>query len=896
MELNKKWGPYLSDRQWGVVREDYSPKGDAWDYTTHDQARSKAWRWGEEGIGGISDEQQFLCFAPAFWNGRDPILKERLFGLPNSEGNHGEDVKELYYYLDSAPDHRYMRMLYKYPHAAFPYEQLEQENRRRGRQDGEYEILETGIFDENRYFDIFIEYAKSNSNAEILVKITACNRGEDAAELTILPTIWFRNLWAFGLSDKTKPILRQAENGLEIEHPELGGAYILTAFMDNTETPVEWLFCENESNIQRLFGVPNTSPSCKDGINDFITRGHRHALNNTQQGTKAAAVFRSNIPGGGEMVVRLQLSGGGIQSYPFITSGPASKGVSNSHPFTINDFESFFTTKRQETDAFYAKLQQNISDPDLRNIQRQAWSGMLWSKQFYHYHIPRWLHGDPGQPAPPRERLYGRNHDWPHFESAHILSMPDKWEYPWFAAWDLAFHCVVFARLDPEFAKDQLRTLHSETFRRADGSVPAYEWNFNDVNPPVQAWAAWRIFETEKNMHPPTPNGNGDRHFLAELFPALRAAYDWWLSQKDADGNDLFGGGFLGLDNIGVFDRSQPLPDGARLEQADATAWAAFYSLQMLRISLELAKEPLWAEYYQQQAFDFFQHFLQIAYAIGSPDDQRTLWDDADGFFYDTLRMTAGHEDAYFPLKVRSAVGLLPLFAVLTLDERELNELPLFKAQTDAFLTQNPDLASMVSRWHDVNGDKRLLSVLRGHRTKCLLKKMLDPAEFLSDHGVRSLSKFHLENPFEVNWLGQDLSVTYLPAESDSGMFGGNSNWRGPVWMPVNFLLVESLREFHRYYSDDFRVECPVGSGQMLSLAEVADLLSARLLDLFKRDENGKRALHGSETRYAEDPNYKDLLLFYEYFDGDSGRGVGASHQTGWTGLVAELQAYLQKK
>ena len=859
MQFSKKWGPYLSDRQWGVVREDYSESGDAWNYTSHDQARSKAWRWGEDGIGGISDEDQFLCFAPAFWNGVDPILKERLFGLTNAQGNHGEDVKELYYYLDNTPDHRYMRMLYKYPHAAFPYQQLEAENSRRSRQDREYELLDTGIFDQNRYFDLFIEYAKGNSDTDLLIKITACNRGPDAADLSVLPTLWFRNLWSFGLMEHGRPTMEHAQDGLVLQHPALDNTYYFYA-----EGKPNWLFCENETNLQRLYGTPNTHPGCKDGINDYVVAGHQNGLNQEASGTKAAAWYQAEIAGGATAIFRFRL-----------TTQPTET------PFA--DFEGLFSTRKDETTQFYAEIQKEESDDDLRRIQQQAWAGMLWSKQFYHYHIPQWLYGDPGQPSPPPQRLHGRNHDWPHFKAAHVLSMPDKWEYPWFAAWDLAFHCVAFARIDPAFSKNQLRILHSELFRHDDGSIPSYEWNFNDVNPPVQAWAVWRVFEMERGQ----THQAGDLTFLLDLFEPLRGAYRWWMSQKDIDGNDLFSGGFLGLDNIGVFDRSQPLPDGNQLEQADATAWAAFYALEMLRISLELAKDKENTAYYQEEACGFFHDFLRIAYAIGSPEDNRTLWDDNDGFFYDALRLPDGSD---YSLKIRSVVGLIPMLAVLCLDDQELVELPLFKAKTDALLEENPELASMISRWHDMNGDKRLLSLLRGHRMKGLLRKMLDPNEFLSDFGVRSMSKYHLDHPFQMNWFGQDLSVSYLPAESDSGMFGGNSNWRGPIWMPVNFLLVESLRAFHQYYSDDFRVEFPIGSDETLSIQEVAQMLTRNLFRIFKADTQGARPLHGSELRYQNDPWFKDLLLFYEYFDGDNGRGVGASHQTGWTGLVSVLK------
>jgi hypothetical protein len=839
------WGPYLSDRQWGTVREDYSAGGNAWDYTTHDQARSKAWRWGEEGIGGISDDRQLLCFAPAFWNGRDPILKERLYGLSNSEGNHGEDVKELYYYLDSTPSHSYMKMLYKYPHAEFPYANLYEENRRRSRQDAEFEILQTGVFEDNAYFDIYVEYAKA-ADSDILVRITAINRGASQAPLTVLPT------WSFELHPVESPQMVLSGDHLQLTHPTLGGYYL---YADNNP---EWLFCENETNNQRLYQAPNLRATCKDGINDRVVNGRTAAVNAQQTGTKAAAWYQANIPAHGTSVFCLRLTQ---------TENPA--------PFS--DFGDVFKARQAEADAFYNNLQQPVASAGDRQIQRQAYAGMLWSKQFYYYHVPQWLEGDPGEPPPPRERLEGRNHDWRNFESQCILSMPDKWEYPWFAAWDLAFHCIPLARLDPDFAKSQLEILFSDRFRRREGQLPAYEWNFSDVNPPVQAWAVWKVFDIECS------SGKADRAFLRRMYEPLAANYKWWISQKDKDGNDLFSGGFLGLDNIGIFDRSQALPSGDRLEQADATAWMAFYSMYMIRIALELGREE---ETYQDAAMVYFDHFLQIATAIGGTGGDRDLWDEDDGFFYDMLRFPDGTSE---PLKVRSAVGLIPLFAVLTLSDADLTATPVFKQKAEAFLAAHPDLAAMVSRWHDTIGDLRLFSLLRGHRTKCLLQRMLNESEFLSDHGIRSLSKYHLDHPFELNWYGADLSVSYLPAESDSGMFGGNSNWRGPVWMPVNYLLVESLREFHRYYGDDFKVECPVGSGTMMSLAEVANELARRLCRIFQAGTDGCRPVFGQDSHYAQQPFFQDLLLFYEYFDGDDGHGVGAAHQTGWTGLVTEL-------
>ncbi len=843
-----KWGPYLSDRQWGTVREDYTANGDAWHATTHDQARSKAWRWGEEGLGGISDDQQHLCFAPAFWNGQDPILKERFFGLNNGEGNHGEDVKELYYYLDSAPDHSYMRMLYKYPQAAFPYTELLLENRRRTRADPEFEILETGIFDENRYFDIFIEYAKADTE-DILVRITACNRGPDAAPLTVLPTVWLRNVWSFSGEESVKPLASLTGQTVQVKHSELGDYFL---FADGNE---DWLFCENETNQQRLFQTPNVTPTCKDGINDFIIHGDQTAINTEKAGTKVAALFQVDIPAAGEAVFRLRLT---------------RKKPRNA----FADFDKIFTQRRTATDAFYADLQKNISDPEARNVQRQAYAGMLWNKQFYAYDVARWLDGDPGEPPPPPERLTGRNSTWRGMVSQNVLSMPDKWEYPWFAAWDLAFHCLPLVRLDPVFAKNQLETLFSKQFQRPDGQIPAYEWNFDDLNPPVKAWATWQVFTLEKEKI----GGEGDRDFLKRMFKPLTDTYFWWISQRDSDGNDLFGGGFLGLDNIGVFDRSKPLDSGDMLDQADATAWVAFCALYMFRIAVELDEQVLAAE--------FFEHFLHIAAAVGQTGTELDLWDDDDEFFYDHLRFSDGTSRS---LKVRSMVGLIPMFAVLTLTDAELANAPHIKARVSAILEKKPDLAKMISYWHDVQGDSRLLSLLRGHRTKALLRMMLDPQEFWSDHGVRSLSRRYLDDPYTMPHDDADLSVNYVPGDSDSGMFGGNSNWRGPVWMPVNFLLIQSLREFYRYYGADFLVEYPIGSGQEVTLNQVADELSQRITGIFLPNAQGERTVHGKETRYAQDPHFRDLVLFYEYFHGDNGRGLGASHQTGWTGLVALL-------
>ena len=844
-----KWGPYLTNRQWGTVREDYSADGDAWNATTHDQARSKAWRWGEEGIGGISDDQQQLCFAPAFWNGRDPIIKERFFGLNNGEGNHGEDVKELFYYLDSAPDHSYMRMLYKYPQAAYPYTQLLTENRRRGRADPEFEILDTGIFDESRYFDIFIEYAKAGSE-DILVRLTACNRGPDAAPLTVLPTVWLRNTWSFdGESKAAKPAMTLGKQAVKISHAGLGTYYL---FADGN---TDWLFCENETNQQRLYNAPNVSTSCKDGINDFIVQGDRAALHTAAAGTKVAALFQKSIAAGSEAVFRLRLTKRALRS-------------------GFAGFDKIYTQRRAETDAFYAQLQKNITGAEARNVQRQAYAGMLWNKQFYAYDVSRWLDGDPGAPPPPVERLIGRNSNWRGMVSNCVLSMPDKWEYPWFAAWDLAFHCLPLARLDPAFAKSQLEILFSNQFQHANGQIPAYEWNFDDLNPPVKAWATWQVFVLDREAS----GGQGDRDFLKRMFEPLKANYLRWVDQEDSDGNDLFGGGFLGLDNIGLFDRSRPLDSGDMLEQADATAWVAFSALHMFRIALELNEPVLAAE--------FFEHFLGIAKAVGQTGTDLDLWNDDDEFFYDHLRFPDGTSRT---LQVRSMVGLIPMFAVLTLTDHDFAEAPEIKTRIEAILAEKPDLAKMISYWHDKQGDSRLLSLLRGHRTKALLRLVLDPLEFWSDYGVRSLSKHYHDHPYEMHHYNDVLSVRYTPGDSDSAMFGGNSNWRGPIWMPVNFLLVQSLREFYRYYGPDFLVEYPVGTGQQLNLQQIADEIVRRLTGLFLPNERGERPAHGGNIRYAQDPHFRDLVLFYEFFHGDTGQGLGAAHQTGWTGLVALL-------
>jgi hypothetical protein len=848
------WGPYLTDRQWGTVREDYSPNGNAWEYTTHDMARSKAYRWGEEGIAGISDERQLICFALALWNGKDPIIKERYFGLGGHEGNHGEDVKELYYYLDSTPSHSYMKMLYKYPQREFPYEWLVNENRKRSRQDPEFELLDTGIFDDNMYFDVFVEYAFASAG-DILIKITVHNRSEHSAQLHVLPTIWFRNTWAWG-DDDYKPQLFSSNNEDIIIQDKRSGNYVLYL-----EQKTKLLFCENETNNLRLYRSPNESEYVKDGINDFLIHGNERAVNRNERGTKASADYSLNIEGYSSTELKLRLT-----------------TKKNTAPF--DDFDETFTLRKQETDEFYEDLQSNITSADERMVQRQAFAGMLWSKQFFYYDVEKWIKGDPGQIAPPTDRKKGRNRDWLHLNNADIISMPDKWEYPWYAAWDLAFHCIPLAMVDAEFAKHQLSLLTKEWYMHPNGQLPAYEWSFSDVNPPVHAWATWRVYKIDKKR-----TGIGDVAFLESVYHKLLLNFTWWVNRKDAQGNNIFQGGFLGLDNIGVFDRSAPLPTGGYIEQADGTSWMAMYSLNLMRIALELS---LYNPVYQDMATKFFEHFLYIAGAMADMGmEGEGLWDEEDQFFYDVLKMPNNGSQK---LRVRSMVGLIPLFAVEVLDHELLLQLPEFARRLKWFLDNRPDLASLVSRWQEKNsGEKHLLSLLRGHRMKKILQRMLDENEFLGKFGIRALSRHYQQQPYE-HWVnGTRFSIEYTPAESTTSLFGGNSNWRGPIWMPVNYLLIESLQRFHYYYGDEFKVECPANSGIYLSLQEAADLISQRLCSLFLRDENGRRPVFGEHEKMQADPHFKDNILFFEYFDGDSGRGVGASHQTGWTGLVAKL-------
>ena len=870
----KFFGPYLSERQWGTVREDYSPGGTAWEYFPHDHARSRAYRWGEDGIAGFSDGLQRLCLSLAVWNGKDPILKERLFGLTNAEGNHGEDVKELYYYLDATPTHSYLKMLYKYPQRAFPYDQLVAENAKRGKTETEFELLDTGVFDDDRYFDIFVEYAKAAPD-DILMRVTVHNRGPEAATIHLLPHLMFRNSWSWK-KDFYKPNLRAVRGGsaVAVEHEELGTFEFHPGAIDDGKTLPELLFCENETNRERIYGEKKVAGFFKDAFHEYLIKGNKDTVNPKRTGTKMCAHYELEIPAGGSREIKLRL---------------ARKSATK--PFT--DFDAIFSQALAEADLFYADAQDGLHDADLRSIQRQAFAGMIWSKQFYRFNVRTWLNGDPTQPPPPPERRHARNADWSHMNNADIISMPDKWEYPWFAAWDLAFHCIPIALIDSEFAKRQLDLLTREWFMHPNGQLPAYEWAFGDVNPPVHAWATWRVFQMDRKHRRETDeHDKGDLEFLERVFHKLLLNFTWWVNRKDAQGRNIFQGGFLGLDNIGVFDRSSALPTGGFINQADGTSWMAMYCLNLLRISLELAQHN---KVYEDIATKFFEHFLSIAAAIngvsdengGMPEEGLALWDSTDEFYYDELCLPDGKK---IPLKVRSLVGLVPLFAVETLDPALLKRLPAFTARMEWFLKHRPDLANLVSRWQDHGvGERHLLSLLRGHRMKCLLRRALDETEFLSDHGIRALSKIHETEPYQLDCGGEIHEVRYWPAESEAGLFGGNSNWRGPIWLPMNFLLIESLQKFHHYYGDDFKIECPTGSGKFLTINEVAHELSDRLVKLFQPGADGQRPVLKYHPKLATDPHFKDYILFHEYFHGDSGRGVGASHQTGWSGLVAKL-------
>jgi len=855
----KRWGPYLSDRQWGTVREDYSADGAAWGSFPHDHARSRAYRWGEDGLMGISDRRQTLCFALALWNGKDPILKERLFGLTGPEGNHGEDVKELYYQLDSTPTHSYMKLLYKYVQEEYPYERLVEGNRWRGRDEPELELLDTGAF-EAGHWDVTVEYAKATVE-DLLVKVTATNRGPAPAALHLLPTLWYRNTWSWGL-DVRRPRILEGERRpraavLSTEHRLYGTRWLLA------EGEPDLLFTENESNADRLWGVPNEIPWVKDAFHEVVVNGRREAANPARVGSKAAAWYAASASPGEAIELKLRL----------VDQLPAGDGAGD-------DFDEVFALRRAEADEFYAALQPKGLDDDARNVQRQAFAGLLLSKQYYAYDVARWLKGDPAGPEPPRSRRKGRNAEWTHLFNADVVSMPDKWEYPWYAAWDLAFHCVPLALVDPDFAKEQLVLLTREWYMHPNGQLPAYEWAFDDVNPPVHAWAAWRVYKIDAHR-----SGRSDRLFLERVFHKLLLNFTWWVNRKDADGRNVFEGGFLGLDNIGVFDRSAALPSGGRLEQSDGTSWMGMYCLNMLAIALELAKEN---PAYEGVASKFFEHFVYICRAMSNVGSEKLeLWSREDGFFHDVLHLPDGR---HFPLLVRSMVGLIPLFAVETLESEVVDRLPGFKRRMQWFLQNRPELAAHVETRTEPGGRiRRFLSLVNGERLRSVLGYMLDEREFLSPHGVRSLSRVHRDRPYVLRLDGAEHRVGYEPAESTTPLFGGNSNWRGPVWFPVNFLLVESLQKYHHFLGDGFKVELPTGSGRRATLDEVATDLSRRLISLFLRDGDGRRPAFGGDDRHLTDPAFRDLLLFHEYFHGDDGRGLGASHQTGWTALVAKL-------
>jgi hypothetical protein len=882
----KRWGPYVSERQWGTVREDYSPGGTAWEFFPHDHARSRAYRWGEDGIGGISDRHQMMCFGLVLWNGRDAILKERLFGLTGHQGNHGEDVKEYYFYLDSTPTHSYMRMLYKYPQAEFPYQQLEEENQRRGKESPEFELLDTGVFAENRYFDVFVEYAKADVE-DILIRITAVNRGPQRARLQVLPSLWFRNTWSWG-SDLRRPIARRAISvpggvSAELQHWQYGKRWLVCAGQP------DMLFTENETNNQRLFGGRNRS-YVKDAFHAYVIQGDKPAVNPKQTGTKMAALYPLELDAGESVTLKLRLTdldplaelGNNSVMIGTVKSpghGERGEGVPACNDFGAG-FDALFATRQKEADEFYgSRIPKELCD-DAKLVMRQAFAGMLWCKQFYHYDVRRWLEGDPAGPAPPKERCNGRNKDWTHLYNDDIISMPDKWEYPWYAAWDLAFHCITLALIDPDFAKEQLILLLREWYMHPNGQLPAYEWALGDVNPPVHAWAAWRVYKIERRVR-----GVADRGFLEKVFHKLLLNFTWWVNRKDPEGKNIFQGGFLGLDNIGLFDRSAPLPTGGHLEQSDGTSWMGMYCLNMLAIALELAKED---PAYEDVASKFFEHFVNIAHAMNDMGvNGRSLWDDLDGFYYDVLHLPSGEE--HF-LKIRSMVGLIPLFAVETLEPEIVDRLPGFKRRMQWFIDNHSDVPEHIEMTQrSGRGVRRLLSLVNRKQLKRVLARMLDETEFLSDYGVRALSRCHLDHPYEVGVNGHVSRVDYEPAESTTGLFGGNSNWRGPVWFPVNYLLIESIQKFHHYYGEDFKVECPTHCGEESDLWQVAAEISRRLIRIFLRGSDGRRAVSGGTWVFQNDPHWKDLILFYEYFHGDNGAGIGASHQTGWTGLVAKL-------
>jgi len=866
----KSWGPYLAERAWGTVREDYSPDGSAWTYFSHEHARSRAYRWNEDGLLGISDRRQILCFALALWNGKDPILKERAFGLSGPEGNHGEDVKEYYYFLDSTPTHSYMKAVYKYPQAAFPYRWLVEENARRGKDAPEFELIDTGIFHDDRYFDVFVEYAK-NTPDDILIRLTVTNRGPEAATVHLLPTIWFRNTWSWA-AEAERPLISMVEAGrLEARQRELGNVALA---YESAASP-EVLFTENLTNNERVFGCASAGPYTKDAFHRHVVEGEQGATNPEKRGTKAAIHYTLNVPAGGSVSVKLRL-------------GPDSAGLSLGA-----EFDALFAARQREADAFFATKAPAGASDDLKAIQRQAFAGVLWSKQFYNYDVLQWLKGDPTCPPPPAERWAGRNHDWLHIANDSVLSMPDTWEYPWYAAWDLAFHTITLALVDPDFAKRQLILLLREWFMHPSGQLPAYEWAFGDVNPPVHAWAAMRVFQIERRM-----TGKGDRLFLERVFQKLLINFTWWINRKDRDGRNIFQGGFLGLDNIGMFDRSAPLPGGAHLDQSDGTSWMAMYCLNMLAMAVELASED---DAYEDVATKFLEHFFYIAHAMNDRqatpvDDGIDLWDDEDGFYYDVLHKGDGE---HLFLKVRSMVGLIPLLAVATIDPEVLERLPDFKRRLDWFLTNRPELCATVASVTRVGrSDRRLFSIVNADRLRTILERMLDEREFLSPCGLRGVSRYHRDHPAHLELDGHVYNVDYEPAESRTGLFGGNSNWRGPVWFPLNYLLIEAVQKYDYYYGDDFTIACPTGSGRQMTLWDVSMELSERLMSIFTRGTDGRRPVFGPVEKFQTDPNWRDLIPFHEYFHGDTGAGLGAMHQTGWTALVAKLvqQSGLKRK
>ncbi|HEY1436866.1 MAG TPA: glucosidase [Casimicrobiaceae bacterium] len=851
----KKWGPYLSERQWGTVREDYSDNGDAWNYFSHDQARSRAYRWGEDGLAGISDDQQLLCFALALWNGKDPIIKERLFGLTNSEGNHGEDVKEYYFYLDSTPTHSYMRYLYKYPQAAYPYSKLVDTNRGRSRQEFEYELLDTGVFDDDRYFDVFVEYAKASTD-DVLIRISVENRGPEPATLHLLPTLWFRNTWSWGVASP-RPMLRELAGDPNVRmiaasHVDLGECLL------SCEGAQTLLFTENETNSQRLFNTANRTPYVKDAFDNYLVHDRHEAVNPEKIGTKAAAYYPVTVGAGEKRTLRLRLSRA--------TPQPSFK-----------DFDSVMQSRRREADEFYATVIPKCLTPDASNVMRQALAGMLWSKQFFNYDVDLWLEEHGADPFKGKRGTATRNERWQHMHNAHVLSMPDKWEYPWYAAWDLAFHVLALTMVDEDFGKQQLNLMLDESYLHPSGQLPAYEWNFGDVNPPVHAFSTIFTYRLEQ-IH----RGKGDLDWLERSFHKLALNFTWWVNRKDRSGNNAFEGGFLGLDNIGVFDRSAPLPTGGYLEQADGTAWMALFCQNMLEIASELMMHK---PTYTDMAIKFMEHFLWIANGLLRAGEDTGMWDEEDGFFYDVLRLPNGTAQR---LKVRSMVGLLPLCAVTVFEGKVLSQYPELQERYRRFIAARPELRALI---HDPvklgYSGRRLSAVLDENKLRRVLARMLDEKEFLSPHGIRALSRHHAEHPYVFRTGGQEYSVSYLPGESDTGMFGGNSNWRGPIWMPVNGLIVRALLQYYMYYGDDFKIECPTGSGRKMTLYQVAEEITNRLARIFLRDDHGRRPVYGESKKFQEDPRWRDLILFYEYFHGDNGAGLGASHQTGWTGIVA---------